>query len=292
MRHLSPRELADALGVSESSLKRWVDSGKIAAFRTDGGHRRITVNEAVRFVRETQTPIARPELLGLPELAAVQAMTLGRADRLLDFLLAGDAVGARGFLLSRYLSGTGIAELADGPIREAMQALGELWRHQDSGVFVEHQATDTCIQAVAHLRNMLSSPPNAPLALGAAPEDDPYILPSFLAAMVATVSGLRTINLGPDTPLAALQHAVQHHRPSLIWMSASTPVHSARARAISRWLGSLTSTVTVVGGRHGSSLAGAPGVRHVETMAQLAELATKVATKGTPKTEPKTEKSM
>jgi len=40
MRQLSPRELAEALGVSESSLKRWVDAGKIAASRTEGGHRR------------------------------------------------------------------------------------------------------------------------------------------------------------------------------------------------------------------------------------------------------------
>lgn len=277
MRHLSPRELADALGVSESSLKRWVDSGKIAAFRTDGGHRRITVTEAVRFIRETHAPIARPELLGLPEIATAQPTNLGGTDRLLDLIREGDVVEARGFLLARYLSGSGIAELADGPIREAMHALGELWHHEDSGIFVEHRGTDTCIQAVAHLRNMLHTPANAPLALGAAPEDDPYILPSFLAAMVTTVAGLRAVNLGPDTPLTALQQAVHHHRPRLVWMSASTPVNPARARAISRWLGSLESTVTVVGGRHGSALASAPGVRHLETMAELSELATKIA---------------
>jgi MerR family transcriptional regulator, light-induced transcriptional regulator len=279
MRHLSPRELADALGVSESSLKRWVDSGKIAAFRTDGGHRRITVNEAVRFIRETHAPVARPELIGFPEMAA-QSTTLGAGagGRLLDYLLEGDAVGARGFLLARYLSGTGIPELADGPIREAMQALGELWRHEDSGVFIEHRGTDTCIQAVAYLRNMLQAPPGAPLALGATPENDHYILPSFLAAMVVTVAGLRAINLGPDTPLAALQQAVQHHRPRLVWISASSPVHPARARALSRWLGSLTSTVVVVGGRHCDALAGAPGVRCLETMSELFEVATEIKT--------------
>ena len=56
---------------------------------------------------------------------------------------------------------------------------------------------------------MLHTPANAPVALGAGPEDDPYILPSFLAAMVTTVAGLRAVNLGPDTPLTALQQAVQ-----------------------------------------------------------------------------------
>ena len=39
---LSPKELADAIGVSESSIKRWVDNGEIQATKTSGGHRRIT----------------------------------------------------------------------------------------------------------------------------------------------------------------------------------------------------------------------------------------------------------
>jgi excisionase family DNA binding protein len=277
MRHLSPRELADALGVSESSLKRWVDAGKIIAFRTEGGHRRIELREAMRFIRETHAPIARPELLGLPELAVAQRAMLATSERLLDFLLEGDVIGARGFLVARYLAGSPIAELADGPIRDAMHALGELWCHEERGIFVEHRGTDTCIQAVSHLRNMIDLPAHAPLALGGAPEDDPYILPSFLAAMVTTVAGLRSVNLGPDTPLSALQQAVLHHRPRLVWMSASSPIHPARARALSRWLGTLESTITVVGGRHGASLAGTPGVRHLETMTDLAALAAEVA---------------
>jgi len=107
MRLLSPRELADALGVSESSLKRWVDAGKIAAARTDGGHRRIALPEAVRFIRETGAPVARPELLDMPEVAAVQARsTTPRGDDgFRHYLVEGDAAGARGWLLAHYLAG-------------------------------------------------------------------------------------------------------------------------------------------------------------------------------------------
>ena len=49
---LSPRELAQAIGVSESSLKRWADAGQIRVARTAGGHRRISIADAVRFIRE------------------------------------------------------------------------------------------------------------------------------------------------------------------------------------------------------------------------------------------------
>lgn len=283
MRHLSPRELADALGVSESSLKRWVDAGKIVAFRTEGGHRRIALNEAVRFIRDARAPLARPEILGLPTAVVTERAGLGNS-RLLDFLLDGDVEGARGFLLSRYLAGATIAELADGPIREAMHALGELWRHDDRGVFIEHRATDACLQAIASVRGMLDTPRNAPLAVGAGPEDDPYLIAPFLASMVTTVAGFRTINLGPDTPLTALQEAVTHHRPRMIWMSASVPINSARARSIGRWLGSLDDATVVVGGRHGEALAtGQRSVRYLATMTELAALASKLVTRATPR---------
>lgn len=278
MRHLSPRELATALGVSESSLKRWVDAGKITAFRTEGGHRRIALPEAVRFIRTTHAPVARPDLLGLPEVAAAQLGALTGSERLLDYLLEGDVVGARGWLLARYLAGSPIYELADGPIREAMHALGELYKHNERGIFIEHRGTDTCLQAVAHLRNMVEPPANAPIALGGAPEDDPYLLPSFLAATVISVAGLRAINLGPDTPLVALQEAVEHHRPRLVWISASSPINSARARSITRWLASLKHVEVAVGGRTSEALvASQPRLRRVETMAELAELAAQVA---------------
>jgi MerR family transcriptional regulator, light-induced transcriptional regulator len=275
MRHLSPRDLADALGVSESSLKRWVDAGKIVAFRTEGGHRRIALNEAVRFIRATNAPIARPELLGMSEIAVAQrALTSG--DQLLDYLLEGDVVATRGFLLARYLGGSAIAELADGPIREAMQTIGELWRDSERGIFIEHRATDTCLQAVAYLRNMVDPPENAPLALGGGPEDDAHLLPSFLAATVIATAGFRVVNLGADTPLAALQHAVQHHHPRLVWMSATMPINPARAKSISRWLSSLgPSTTAVVGGRHSAALV-SRGVIHVQTMTELAALAARI----------------
>ena len=69
---LSPRELARALGVSESSLKRWADDGKIRFSRTVGGHRRIAVSDALQFARDAKLPLVRPDVLGLREVAALR----------------------------------------------------------------------------------------------------------------------------------------------------------------------------------------------------------------------------
>ncbi len=270
MRLLSTRELADALGVSESSLKRWVDSGKISASRTEGGHRRIEISEAMRFIRETRAPLARPELLDLPEVAAARARGGGR---LSSFLRDGDSAGARGWLMSRYLEGSTIAELADGPIREAMAGLGELWHHDEGGVFVEHRGTAICMEAVAQLRSMIvTAPATAPTAIGGGPAGDPYVLPAQLAAMVITEAGLRAVNLGANTPVGAFAHAVDQHQPKLVWMSISLALAPARARAISRWLQGLPTTIAVViGGQQSRTLGKLPprAVR-ASSMADLA----------------------
>lgn len=266
---ISPRYLAEALGVSESSLKRWVDAGKITAARTDGGHRRIELAEALRFIRETGTPVRKPELLDLPEVAHAGEP----GDRLYDHLVAGDSAAARGWLFARYLEGSSIAELADGPVRMAMHALGDLWRHDPHGVFIEHRATAAILQTIAQLRSMVAEVrETAPLALGGAPSGDPYLVPSQLASIVLEEAGMRTVNLGPDTPVAAFEHAVAQHRPKLVWLSVSTALAAGRARVIARWLESLPASITVVvGGQQAATLSNLPA--RVKRGVSLAELA-------------------
>jgi excisionase family DNA binding protein len=155
---LTPRELAETIGVSESSVKRWVDSGHIEAMRTAGGHRRITLQEASRYIRERAIPLVRPDLLGLPDLEASGRKGRGEgdeADQLLDYLQRGAEAEARGFILTLYLEGRSIAEIIDGPFCSAMERIGELWTSEPSGIFWEHRATQIAIQALGRLRSIL-----------------------------------------------------------------------------------------------------------------------------------------
>jgi methanogenic corrinoid protein MtbC1 len=176
--------------------------------------------------------------------------------------------------VARYLGGATVASLADGPIRDAMQALGELWHHDDTGVFVEHRATDACLQAIAQLRGMLPEiSPRAPCALGGSPAGDPYLIPAQLSAMVAGECGMRTVNLGPDVPVEALQQAATELKPQLVWLSISTPIAPVGARALARALAALPrATEVIVGGREAAALTLPPRVARGSSMADLAEL--------------------
>ncbi len=54
---LSPREAAQLLGVSRSTVQRWIDSGAITAHRTIGGHRRVSEDDLRRVADEHAIPL-------------------------------------------------------------------------------------------------------------------------------------------------------------------------------------------------------------------------------------------
>ncbi len=272
-RLLSPSELARAIGVSESSLKRWVDAGKIRAIKTEGGHRRIPVSEAIRFIRERRQPVLRPDLLGLPEGTGMDVEASGDAAGFLHDLEHGDGRQARARMLTRYLEGESIASLCDGPIRAALERIGELWKHSDAGVFVEHRATDICIQLLGQLRATVESAPGAPVALGATPSGDTHLLPSLMVATVLAAEGYDVVNLGADTPVTALDAALAQHTPLLVWISVTMPPAQDVANALARLIARerTAGRAVIVGGRHVARLP--IDDRTVEVAASMRELA-------------------
>ena len=49
---LTTKEVSKALKTSESTIKRWIDKGKIKAHKTLGGHRRVNINRLVFFYQQ------------------------------------------------------------------------------------------------------------------------------------------------------------------------------------------------------------------------------------------------
>lgn len=218
---LSPRQLADAIGVSESSLKRWADEGRIRATRTEGGHRRIPLAEALRYVRDNRVEVLRPDILGLPAVrGGVGEGDL--AEQLYHLLREGRFEPARALFVGAWLDGESVASLCDGPMREALSRLGELWKHDDQGIFHEHRATEHCIQLLHSLRALLPTPDAPLVAVGGALESDPYILPSLMAATTLASEGLVAVNLGPECPPRILVQAAMAHDATMAWLSISS----------------------------------------------------------------------
>jgi len=266
---ISPKDFADAIGVSESSVKRWVDQGTLVATRTAGGHRRIPREEAMRWLRENRAQIVRPDRLGLPENTASVARGSSlsvAAERFHQDLVEGRSSEARGVVAGLFLAGHSVALIADEVIRPALAKIGTLWEHGEEGIYVEHRATDICVHVVKELRGLLPDhepregegevenelAARAPVAVGGAMSGDPYLVAPMLAAVTLMEAGFRVVNLGPETPLRVLELAVDRLDAGLVFLSSGVTPSDRLAKELAVFVDRMQrrGVLVAVGGRH------------------------------------------
>lgn len=244
-RFVSPAQLARALGLSESTVKRWIDQGRIPAERTPGGHRRIRLSDAAAVFRRGEGRALDPAVLGLVCDGAATAESL-------QLLLCSETPElAERALESAFGAGTPAAELADRWIAPAMEKLGHRWEAGSLAVTGEHRATSVMLRAVHGLLRATPPPPEAaPRAFVAGLSGDPYLLAPLCTELVLREAGYAAENFGPDTPLDGLEAEVRSRRPALVALSFSVTIRPGprprlRVGAVCREAGS----ALIVGGR-------------------------------------------
>jgi excisionase family DNA binding protein len=224
MQLISPKQAAQAIGVSESSLKRWCDRGLLKSVRTAGGHRRLEMDTIVRFLRDSGRGIVRPELLGLPS-------SVGRGDtvvdvareQLRDALLDGDEERARRIVFDLYLAGQSASDICDRVVAIAFHEIGHGWERGTVVVYRERRACEIALKVLHELRRSMPVPPaDAPNAIGGTIEGDPYCLPTAMVELALHETGWRATSLGTMLPAATLIEALHENQPQLMWISVST----------------------------------------------------------------------
>jgi len=220
---VSPRQVAQAIGVSESSLKRWCDKGDLLTARTAGGHRRLPVDHVVQFLRQTGHPLIRPELLGLPSnTGQVPTITDRAATQIIEALTAGDEEQCRRIVFNLYLNGGTICEICDRVLAPAFHEIGECWGCNEMEVYQERLACGFCLRILAELRSVIPAPAeDSPLAIGATPQCDPFMLPTAMVELVFRQTGWRAQSLGSRLPFSSLVAAIKELQPQIFWLSVS-----------------------------------------------------------------------
>lgn len=267
---LSTSEFADATGMSESTVRRLADSGELRVQKTKGGHRKIQLAEAVRYVHVAKIKLVKPELLGLakPEVTADPSCS----ERLLQALREGHAASVIGLIHSMYAEGFSLAEICDGAMRYAMNVIGSAWPQDKRSIFVEHRATLLCVRALCQIRLALPEAEEGALtAMGAAPQDDPYLLPSLMVSLVLHEVGFDETNLGPNTPVDVLTDSVEDEQPNLVWLAVTNPIRSRRHHQEIEHLADIVDSyggLFLIGGQNADTFAG-PRIAKCDSMREL-----------------------
>jgi len=219
---VTPAELARAIGVSESSVKRWIDAGRIEALRTPGGHRRVPIAAAVRFIHETGQPLADPTVLGLDEATTGDtsgAVVLAAWAKALE---AGDETRVRGLAIERYLAGHDAATICDQWVLPAYKLLRDDCSHPSEACIVLHRGRQISYEVLRTLRDAAGPPLDANrVALTADIGAMIDSLPEAAAHTVLHEAGWDATSLGPAVSRQVLVGAMPRLKPKLVWLSAS-----------------------------------------------------------------------
>ena len=250
---VSPRQAARAIGVSESSLKRWCDRGLLKTVRTAGGHRKISIPEVLYFVRENDYQFVSPEVLGLPPVSKEINSSLAQSlPRLIDALLAGDELVARQIIFDLYLAKFSPSVILDEVIAKAFREIGDRWACQEVDIYQERRGCEIALRILFDFSRVQRLPERKWLALGGSIDGDFYALPTAMAELVLRDVGFFATSLGTSIPFASLVKAVESTRPQLFWLCAShirdRPRFIDEFAALSQCCTSM-GTALVVGGR-------------------------------------------
>lgn len=245
----TPKELAKAVAASESSIKRWIDQGLLRASKTAGGHRRVGLADAFRFIRETGQTLVDPSALGL---AAPEAVDFSDPESVrreyLKALEAGDERLTTSLVSHLHLLDVRIADILDDPMYWAFRDVRGRCNHPSAECVVLHRSFANTLRAAGRLRE-LEEPPtgrrrdesresrverdvssdslvsplsslDSPKALLADVGYDIDGLPTYLAETVLSSLGVRCTQMGGSVPDEVLFGAIERVKPTFLWISA------------------------------------------------------------------------
>lgn len=224
---LTSAEAASLLGVSASTVKRWVDAGELDSERTEGGHRRI---------RRVALELFRARLSG------ADPATQGPAAQLVELLLSDAAAQQIEARLLELRGKAGSASALGDWLAPALASIGERWQSGRISILEEHFASERLGRALARLAEWIPVSEGAPRALLATAQGDDHTLGLSMCELVVREAGWATLWAGRNTPPHDLAELVRSggRQISMVLISASITSQDRRALALQeRMLGAV-----------------------------------------------------
>jgi excisionase family DNA binding protein len=258
-------EVARALGVGVSSIKRWTDDGKLESVRTVGGHRRYRLEAIHRFAAERGLDTtALPPLERVEELENLDAATV--IAKLLASLGKRDVSSLRRVVSSHVALDEERVAFLDSIVGELLREIGEKWERGEWSVGMEHRASYAVAEAIDRSRPQLTE---GPLAILCCPPGELHSIPLNMVRIVVEWNGFRSDFLGADVPWESIRRAIDAEKPALVLLSArnQVPFNSPEFRALAEYCVELGVEVAIGGQWARGGASAESGVPRFRTLA-------------------------
>jgi excisionase family DNA binding protein len=231
-------EAARRLGVHYMTAYRYVRTGQLPAARRGG--RWWVAASAINDFRSDR---------GRPRVASDGASGAGSPARLVRRLVQGDEGGCWQLLQTQLENGREPQRLLTEGLGAAMRRIGDSWAAGDLTVADEHRATAVALRLLARLAPMCIRPgrPRGAVLLACVPGEQ-HSLPSAIVAAVVRGAGYTVVELGADTPLAALEESLTAQDLVAVGLSVGSSDRLEACRDAARTVRSVAPSVPLLVG--------------------------------------------
>ena len=188
-RLMSTGDVAEVLGVSEATVKRWADAGTLSCIRTPGGHRKFRLRDIAMHLASRRGSTHANDV---PPTESEKEL-----DEIVSSLLVGDVEKVAGAVAAARLQRTSMAVIADTLLYPAMRRGRQATSTGQCEPFHEHIALNTLVEVSARQRPTLRVPGSTRgrVVVAPAPGETSDVL-ARLASLVAVESGFEAYVVG------------------------------------------------------------------------------------------------
>lgn len=217
----STKKISQILGVSESSIKRWIDQNKIKGIKTKGGHRRVFSDDLYHFLKNSSLAVNKKALCGGDFFSKLET----NEDKILmflNFLEQGDFLSLSLYLEYEILSGKNKTIFLQEIVYPAFLKLRSKCIHPSQECATLHKSIHMIINAMQRFYLPASKPKKGPTILFA---DIGYAVDALYCYLgeMAVYDVCSTIQLGTDIDPAVIKGAISRIQPDILWLSGQDP---------------------------------------------------------------------
>lgn len=224
---LSTHEVAILLNVTETTIKRWADEGRLPCSKTLGGHRKFDMENIIKFAEKNGIALSGvlPPPMTASQMDQLQLGIITRnyqriADVLFEEIMQSDREGVKDLFLYLFKHHIPFYIIADEIVRPALTKIGDLWEEGKIDVHQEHIASQVVTEALIRIApDLHRKPSNGLSAAFACPEGELHDIGLRCLAYSFESEGWKIFYIGANTPAESIISFAKELKPDLFALS-------------------------------------------------------------------------
>ncbi|MDH4070065.1 MAG: cobalamin-dependent protein [Ignavibacteria bacterium] len=229
--NLSTADLARLFDVTETTIKRWADSGELPCIKTPGGHRKYLLSAVLAFADARGfSPSHLPRTIDTEILDEQNEQAVIHKDidtlrnTFVQKVLSGKPGEVSSFLLALSHSNLSVVKLCDEIIDPGMEEVGNLWLTGKLGVETEHRVSYEVLNAISQIESAKQlREPTGRTVLLACPRNEHHEIGLRSLAAILRLQGWNIIYLGANVPTDSLMDTIRIYAPEVVCLSMTDP---------------------------------------------------------------------